>query len=112
MSERTNPILAYLRGLKPMRVALALVALVLVIGAQPPETRVVLHGWQMVPTLLMPVLAPLVFFGLLLDALMGRVMMIDVQGAERARYRSIVWTDLLLAVALVAAWYPYISSLA
>jgi len=43
---------------------------------------------------------------------MGRVRLSDSTGAEASRYRSIVWTDLLLTAGLVVAWYPLFSSLA
>lgn len=104
-------LVTYLHGLRPMRVILALLAITSIILAPPAGNKIVLHGWQLATTLIIPSITPLIFFGLLLDALMGRVHLIDSSGAEAKRYRSIVWTDLILTVALVIAWYPLMSSL-
>ena len=101
----------YLRGLRPMRIALAILAISSMLLAPPAGTRIVMHGWQLATTLIIPSVTPLIFFGLLLDALMGRVRLSDSTGAEAKRYRSIVWTDLMLTAGLVIAWYPLLSSL-
>jgi hypothetical protein len=61
----------------------------------------------MVPTLILPVLAPILLQVLLLDALMGRVMMSSAAGAERSRYRRIVTVDLVFVIVLVLGWMPY-----
>jgi len=94
-----------------MRIALATLAIASMILAAPAGTKIVLEGWQLATTLIIPSFTPLIFFGLLLDALMGRVRLTDSTGAEATRYRSIVWTDLLLVLGLVIAWYPLLSSL-
>ncbi len=94
-----------------MRIALATLAIASMILAQPAGTKIVMEGWQLATTLIIPSFTPLIFFGLLLDALMGRVHLTDSTGAEATRYRSIVWTDLLLVLGLVIAWYPLLSSL-
>jgi len=104
-------LVTYLRGLRPMRIALATLAIASMILAPPGGTKIVMEGWQLATTLIIPSLTPLVFFGLLLDSLMGRVRLTDSTGAEATRYRSIVWTDLLLVLGLVIAWYPLLSSL-
>ncbi len=95
-----------------MRVVLALLAIFSIILAPPAGNKIVLEGWQLATTLIIPSITPLIFFGLLLDALMGRVRLSDSSGAEASRYRSIIWTDLVLTVGLIVAWYPLVSSLA
>jgi len=104
-------LVTYLRGLRPMRIALATLAIAAMILAPPAGTKIVMEGWQLATTLIIPSLTPLIFFGLLLDSLMGRVRLSDSTGDEARRYRSIVWTDLLLTLGLIVAWYPLISSL-
>lgn len=90
-----------------LRSALAVAGVLLIVFAVPVGVMPVYSGWPFVPTVLVPVLAPLIFMLLLLDALMGRVLMSDLQGAERARRRNAVTINLLLAVGLLLRWVPY-----
>lgn len=103
---------AWLRQLGALRVALAAAALPLIVFATRPGTLPVYEGFAVLPTLLMPVLAPVVLMLLLLDALMARVFMFEKTGAERARYRRIVTVDLVLSAALTLAWLPFFRAIA
>lgn len=86
-----------------------LAALVLTAIAIAPEagTPVAYAGWAFIPTVLFAVLAPLYLMGLLLDILMSGIFMSDRKGAERRRFRAIMVTEALLALALVVRWVPY-----
>lgn len=64
-------------------------------------------GWALVPSVLIPVIAPLLLMLLLLDALMSRVFMTDTHGDARRRLRMIVTLNLIVAAALVIYWIPY-----
>lgn len=90
-----------------LRSTLAMAGVLLIVFAEPAGVVPVYSGWPFVPTVLLPVLAPLIFMLLLLDALMGRVLMSDMHGAERARRRNAVTVNLLLAVGLLLRWVPY-----
>lgn len=95
-----------------MRLGLAVLALLVLVMAPRPGTPAVMEGWRMLPTLIVPTLAPLVFLVLMLDALMGRVHMTSVQGAALARYRRIVTVDVLVGLLVAAWWTPYFVALA
>jgi hypothetical protein len=97
----------YLKRLGPLRIVLALAAVVVIVLRPEAGTAVTYAGWDLVVTLLLPVLAPLLFMVIMLDALMSRVMMIEKTGAARGRYRQILWTQLLLGLALLLYWLPY-----
>lgn len=101
-------------ALGPMRIALLLFALTTILLTPAPGTRVVLTGWEMVSTLLAPVLAPIIFMVLMLDALMSRIMMADGNASDtaRERYRLVIWVELLTGAALMIAWLPIILALA
>lgn len=90
-----------------LRVALIALVILDMLAAPRPGTAAVYGGWQVVPTLILPVLAPILLQVLLLDALMGRVLMSSAKGAERARYRRIVTVNLVFSAALVLWWLPY-----
>ncbi len=100
----------FLRSLGPLRVTLALGAILMLLLRPAPRTAVVYSGWAMVPTFLVPVLAPMVFMGLLLDALMGMVLLVGQEGDQR-RYRTVIAADLVLAALLMFWWWPYYSAL-
>jgi len=100
-----------LQDLGFLRVALVVMALLVMLGAPKPGTPAVLEGWQLWTTVLTPTLAPILFMVLMLDALMGRVMLGSAQGAERARYRRIVIVNLTVGLALVIWWLPYFIAL-
>lgn len=101
-----------LREMGVLRGLLALGAILLLVSAPSPGTPAVYSGWAMLPTLIVPVLAPILLQVLLLDALMGRVLMGSASGAARARYRRIVTVNLVLSAVLVAYWTPYFVALA
>jgi hypothetical protein len=99
-----GPLLARLGVLRLGMILLALATVVLAPSmGMPMETS----GWGLVRTVLAPVLAPIMFMLLLLDALMSRVFMIDQTGVARGRLRHIVILDLVLAAGLLAYWLPY-----
>ncbi|NOZ10336.1 MAG: hypothetical protein GXP09_04745 [Gammaproteobacteria bacterium] len=105
-----NPIV-YISYVGVLRVLLHGVS-VMVIGFSritggPP----VYTGWEMVPSLIVPALVPIVFFVLLLDMMMAMVFMVDRTGEIRRRYRVIALIDLALVVALFFFWLQYFLSI-
>lgn len=102
-----SPVVVWLRSLGALRVALLLLAVLVILWAPKPGTPQVLEGRQIVSTLIAPALAPIVFMVLMLDALMGKVMSGSARGAERERYRRIVAANLVAGIALFLWWTPY-----
>lgn len=100
-----------LRQLGSLRVGLGVLALAVVLLRPAAGGAPVYEGWAVVPTLLVPTLAPLIFLGLVLDMLMTRVLMTDTQGGERGRYRTVLWTDFVLVALLALAWVPFFMTL-
>lgn len=101
-----------LHQIGPMRVLLLGIALLLIVLAPGGDAREVREGWALVTNVLIPALSPVVLMGLLLDALMSRVWMVDAEAPARARYRRILWLNLAASAALVLAFVPYLRSLA
>ena len=99
------------RQMGALRVALIAGAIADMLAAPSPGTPVIYTGGEVLTTLIVPVLAPILLQVLLLDALMGRVLMSSNTGAERARYRRIVIVNLVIALALVLRWTPYFLAL-
>lgn len=106
-----GPARTFARGLGVLRWLLIAGAAVFILAAPGPGTRAVREGWAVIPTLVLPAVAPILFMVLLLDALMSSVFAFDRRGAERVRYRRMALLQLALAVALVIAWYPFFRSI-
>lgn len=110
-SKLKTPAANLLMQFGPMRVVLACTALVLIVFVPVPGTAPVYSGWTMIPTIVVPVLAPNIFMVLMLDVMMSSIFMIDKKGAARARYRRIQLTNLTLAIGMVVFWTPYFKAL-
>jgi hypothetical protein len=101
----------WVRALGAMRLALLALALIGLIFVPPPGTRAVFTGWPMVTTVVTPVLAPLVFLSLLLDALMARVFSLDANEPTRRRLQIAIVANLTAAAILLIRWLPYYAAL-
>ncbi len=97
----------WLSDLGPLRWMLALLVALVVLMAPAAlgETRL---DWPMVvPTVVAPAVAPILFFVLMLDVLMTRVLMSSADPAGRARLRRALVFDLAVTGVLVLAWAPF-----
>jgi hypothetical protein len=103
--------ISFFANLGPLRLGLFCAALVLSVAVPAPGARAVYEGWGLLTSVLLPVLAPLMFMGLLLDALMTRIFAGDAEGAARSRLRAISWINLAIAVVLLLRWLPYYAAL-
>jgi len=97
--------------LRPLRAALILGAIITILAKPAADSPVVYAGWEMVSSLLIPVLAPLIFMLLMLDALMSRVWMSEAEGDEWKRLRLVFRVDLIVGLVLLAYWLPYFIAL-
>jgi len=99
------------KAMGPLRILLALSALALIVMPSPPGTELSYSGWGLYASLVAPALAPIVLMGLLLDLLMTRVWLSELEGQARRAMRSVAWLDLALVIALCLAWLPFFMSL-
>lgn len=87
-------------------IALALLSLPLVVFADmAPE------GIGVFTAYIVPAVVVMLFFVLMLDALMNRVFMIEQPAEVQARNRLRMWLDLGTAAALLVVWGTYFRSL-
>ena len=100
-----------LSQIRPLRAVLILGAIITILGKPAPGTPVAYAGWEMVSSLLLPVVAPLIFMLLMLDALMSRVWMSEAEGAEWKRLRLVFRVDIIVGLVLLAYWLPYFIAL-
>ena len=95
----------------PMRLVLYFFAIASILLRPEIGGELDFEGWDIVSSLLVPVLVPLFFMVLMLDALMTRVWLSEAEGAEARRLKTINRIDLLLGILLLAFWVPFFVSL-
>jgi len=101
----------FIQDLRPLRVVMIIFTLIVCVLSRFAGDEVILTGWQVVPTLIAPALAPIVFFVIWLDVLMSWVFKIDAEQTEKQRFVRIITTDLVLVAILSASWFGYFSRL-
>ena len=95
-----------------LRFLLVTLVAIFILASRFTGEQAAYSGWEMIPTLIVPAVAPIVFFVLLLDMMMAGVFMVDKQGDERKRFKFIVNLDLLLTIGMLVSWVPYFISIA
>jgi hypothetical protein len=90
-----------------LRALLSFGVLIVIITAPFADAPVVYSGWAMFPTLIAPALVPILFFVYPLELTMTRIFMSDKEGEERARYKFILWVDIIMLLGLVIVWLPF-----
>ncbi len=106
-----NYLIRLLQALGPLRIMLFTLTLVLIVLAPEAGVQSARSGFAVITTLIFPTLVPMVFMGLLLDALMSRVKQVDLEGEEKKRYRMLTYLNLGFALVLLITWLPFLLSL-
>lgn len=104
---KISAVTTLLRQLGPLRLMLLTLAVAVAILAPPADTPLNYAGWGLVLTVLVPVIAPIVFMVLLLDALMARVFMAETESSERQRLKAILILNLVVAAGLLLIFLRY-----
>lgn len=95
----------HLKNFGALRVLLIVAAIVLAAMSPEPGTAAARSGWEMIPTLIAPTMAPLIFMGLMFDFMMCRVRMSDE--LVRPKFRFISYVELATALVLLLIWLPF-----
>lgn len=111
VSESGTGLRQFVADVGALRLALYCLAAATIAFAGDPEFEAIRFGWALVTTLVIPALSPMVLMVLLFDMLMARVLMSDVQGAARARYRLVLKVDAAVVVLMLLAWGPFFLAL-
>lgn len=105
-------LLTFISRIGVLRALLYMCALGLMLASRFTGDEVFYETWRMLPTLIVPSVAPIVFFVLLLDLLMATVFMVDGEGAVRVRFAYIIKVNLLMVLGMIVFWAPYFIALA
>ena len=94
-----------------LRSALMSIVLVCIIFSFFSSGQVAYSGWAMIPTLLIPALTPIVFFGLAFDVMMSSILFADNVDEKRSRFKLILILEIILLITLFVSWMPYFLSI-
>ncbi len=101
-----------LLDLHPMRIFLILLVLISIIFKPAPGTELIYEGWDVFPTLLLPVMSPILLMLLWLDSLIAKVWSTQTEGVAQKRYKQVMYINLSLSFIFILVWYPYFKALA
>lgn len=101
----------FFRDLHPIRIALLSAVLLSIVFQPAPGTAVTYEGLAVFPTLLLPVLMPILLMLLWLDSIIAKIWSSQEECDKREHYRLLVKLNLVLSVIFFASWYPYFESL-
>ncbi|MFV1998520.1 MAG: hypothetical protein ACC641_10980 [Acidiferrobacterales bacterium] len=96
----------------PLRFMLQGLAFVFIILSQFVGSRSVYSGWEIIPTLVVPALVPIIFFGMLLELMMSTVFMVDAEDVQKkTRFKTIIKIDIAIIAGLLLFWVPALMQL-
>lgn len=90
-----------------LRFMLQALAVVFIFLSLSVGDKVYYSGWKIFPSLIVPALIPILFFGMLLELLMSTVFLVDAEEPEKkSRFKMIVKTDVLIIAGILVFWVP------
>lgn len=95
----------------PIRILLYVLAIITIAFKPSNDTGLSLEGLDFIPTLILPVIAPLLTTGFFLDMLMCKIYSSEQTDDIKAKFKIISRVDLVLAILLLIAWVPYMLSM-
>lgn len=107
----TSKILLQIKTFGFLRLGLITMVAFDMIWRPTPGAPANLEGFGVITDLIVPVLSPILFMLLLLDAIMTGVYMSGMDGEKKTRYINILLTNLFLAVVFIWYWIPYFKAL-
>ena len=101
-----------LLSLGPLRLALIVLIIVLIVAALFADGKMHMHSWRLFPNVIAPSIAMMIFFVLPLDITMSWIFKSATDSeAEQRRLAFAIKIDFLLFVLLILAWVPFMLSI-
>lgn len=101
----------FLKELRALRIIMAITTIAVSISSFFTGDEVHFSGWEMLPTLVVPAVVPILFFVIWLDVLMTWVFRVDAEGEDRVRLGKVLLFDLALVSMLTLSWISYFMAL-
>lgn len=102
-----NEIKNFITQAGPIRNILYILGIITIVFKPENSSSLNLEGLQFIPTLVLPVIAPLLVTGFFLDMLMSRIYAAEQTDEIKLKFKTISRVDLLMASLLLIFWVPY-----
>lgn len=91
-----------------LRIALLLLAALVMLAAPFADGSVHRHDWRIFPTVVAPSVMMMLVFAIPLDITMARIFMSDANAVERLRLRFVIRIETVVYVLMLASWTPFL----
>ena len=103
---------SYIESFGVLRIGLLILVGIAAMLAPEAQVRTILEWPLIIPTLIIPTIAPLILMVTLFDLMMATILCADNQNAERKKsYRFIAYIQLAAAILLTWRWLPFFMAL-
>jgi hypothetical protein len=106
-----NEISNFIKQAGPIRNILYFLGIICAIFKPENSSGLNLEGLQFIPTLILPVIVPMLITGYFLDMVMSRIYAAEQPDDVKQKFKIISRADLFLAVLLLILWVPYLLSI-
>lgn len=106
-----NEISNFIKQAGPIRNILYFLGIICVIFKPENSSGLNLEGIQFIPTLILPVIVPMLVTGYFLDMVMSKIYSAEQPDAIKRKFKIISRVDLFLAILLLILWVPYMLSI-
>lgn len=100
-------IIVFLTQAGTIRNLLYFFAIIAIVFKPENSSSLNLEGLHFIPTLVLPVIAPLLVTGFFLDILMSRIYSSEQPDDIKNKFKNIIRMDLFFAIMLLILWVPY-----
>ena len=97
----------WISNLGTLRLLMMLVAVMCIAAAPFANGATYTRDWRLLPTVIAPSIMMMLVFAIPLDVCMARIFMTAADLDEQARLRHAIYVELVVLVALVLAWTPF-----
>lgn len=103
-----NTIIDFIKAAGPIRMILYVMGIITIIFKPDNASTLNLEGLNFIPTLILPVIAPMLITGYLLDMLMSRIYAAEQPEDVKRKYKLISRVDLVLTIIMLVLWVPFL----
>lgn len=101
----------FIKQAGPIRNILYFLGIICAIFKPENSSGLNLEGLQFIPTLVLPVIVPMLITGYFLDMVMSRIYSAEQPDDIQQKFKIISRVDLFLAILLLVLWVPYLLSM-
>jgi len=97
----------WIKSLGTLRALMMLSALACIVAAPFANGTTYVHDWRLLPSVIAPSIMMMLVFAIPLDVCMAKIFMTDADAGEKARLTRAIYIEIVIMVALVLSWLPF-----